>query len=212
MKKINFLNIFILIFLILFITPSCNSQNDPSITSSFDEYLSFKDENHEVLIMQISDYGYIVFQLDKCVAPKTVEHFTSLAKSHALNHTYINRIQPGFVVQGGEGCKNNETVIGEFDENGHQNTISHEKGVISMARSTDYNSASSQFFIVLDDSAKLSLDGQYAAFGHIIGGEDVVDHIVNDLAFDDLDESYYGYYMGFLKNTSFIEIIQVFTL
>lgn len=92
---------------------------------------------------------------------------------------------PNFVLQGGDPLGNGTggpgyTIAGEFKENGYNNNLTHTKGVISMARGEyDYNSAGSQFFIVLDDSAKSSLDGMYASFGKVINGMDVIDNIAN---------------------------------
>ena len=95
----------------------------------------------------------------------------------------FHRLVPGFVLQGGDPEGNGTggpgyTIDGEFQANGYEkNTLSHDKGVISMARSSDYDSAGSQFFIVLDDSAKYSLDNLYAGFGKVIEGMDVIEEI-----------------------------------
>ena len=112
-------------------------------------------------------------------APKTAENFTSLVESGFYNGLTFHRIIPGFMCQGGDpegtgmgGSKNN--IYGEFAANGwSQNTLSHKRGVISMARSQDMNSASSQFFICYDDCS--FLDGNYAAFGKVIEGMENVD-------------------------------------
>ena len=154
----------------------------------------------------VKDYGTITLELDPTNAPITVDHFIKLAKEGAYDGAYFNRVQPGFVLQGGDGCKDNSTIKGEFAENGVNNQIIHTKGVISMARATDPNSASSQFFIVLDDAARTSLDGLYAGFGHVVKGWDVVEKICNSIDFTDVTEDYYGYYMGFLKESSYIVI------
>ena len=97
----------------------------------------------------------------------------------------MHRIIDGFMIQGGDPSKNgtggsSEKIKGEFSNNGVENNISHVRGVISMARSNDMNSASSQFFIVHEDS--LHLDGNYAAFGRVTNGMDIVDKIVEDVA------------------------------
>ena len=117
------------------------------------------------------------------VAPNTVNNFISLANKHFYDGKIFHRVIPGFMIQGGdpEGTGrggSDETIKGEFSENGVKNDISHERGVISMARSSDPDSASSQFFIVQSDSTYL--DGQYAAFGHVTEGMDIVDQICKD--------------------------------
>lgn len=128
----------------------------------------------------VKDYGTITVALDGNLAPKTVENFTELAEKGFYNGLTFHRIIDGFMMQGGDpsgdgtgGSEN--TVTGEFSANGFSNPISHTRGAISMARSSDYNSASSQFFIVQSDSTQL--DGQYAAFGYVTEGMDIVDSI-----------------------------------
>ena len=113
-------------------------------------------------------------------APITCENFEKLVKEKFYDGLTFHRIIDGFMIQGGdpEGTGrggSDETIKGEFSENGVKNDISHERGVISMARSSDPDSASSQFFIVQSDSTYL--DGQYAAFGHVTEGMDIVDQI-----------------------------------
>ena len=125
----------------------------------------------------IADYGTVTVLLDPEAAPASVENFVSLARDGFYDGLTFHRIIDGFMMQGGagEGAAN---VVGEFEANGHPNPISHVRGVISMARASDYDSASSQFFIVQSDSTYL--DGQYAAFGHVTAGMDVVDAICTD--------------------------------
>ena len=125
----------------------------------------------------IKDYGTVTVLLDPEAAPATVENFVSLARDGFYDALTFHRIIDGFMMQGGagEGAAN---VVGEFEANGHANPISHVRGVISMARASDYDSASSQFFIVQSDSTYL--DGQYAAFGYVTAGMDVVDKICAD--------------------------------
>ena len=117
---------------------------------------------------------------DADTAPISVTNFVKLAQEHFYDGLTFHRIIDGFMIQGGdpEGTGrggSDETIKGEFSENGVKNDISHERGVISMARSSDPDSASSQFFIVQSDSTYL--DGQYAAFGHVTEGMDIVDQI-----------------------------------
>lgn len=130
--------------------------------------------------IEVKDYGTIVVKLDSAQAPKTVENFVNLSVSGFYDGLTFHRIMEGFMMQGGDpegtgygGSQN--TIVGEFLANGHNNTLSHKRGVISMARSQAYNSASSQFFICHQDS--VFLDGQYAAFGIVTEGIEVVDKV-----------------------------------
>lgn len=142
--------------------------------------------------IEIEGYGVITVELDKSAAPKTVKNFVKLAKSGFYDGLTFHRIIEGFMMQG--GCPNGNgtggkldkngkeiNIVGEFSKNGYPNSISHERGVISMARSGGYpenayyNTASSQFFIVHQDSP--DLDGSYAAFGRVISGMEIVDKI-----------------------------------
>ena len=128
----------------------------------------------------IADYGTITVELNGEAAPITVENFVSLAKEGFYDGLTFHRIMEGFMMQGGDpegnGTGGSETTIkGEFSENGVQNDLSHTRGAISMARSMDKDSASSQFFIVHQDST--FLDGSYAAFGYVTEGMEVVDAI-----------------------------------
>ena len=131
----------------------------------------------------MKDYGTIKVELDADTAPISVTNFVKLAQEHFYDGLTFHRIIDGFMIQGrdpegtGRGGSD-ETIKGEFSENGVKNDISHERGVISMARSSDPDSASSQFFIVQSDSTYL--DGDYAAFGHVTSGMDIVDKICED--------------------------------
>ena len=130
----------------------------------------------------------IHIQLDEDQAPITVENFVELVQDGFYDGLTFHRIEPGFVIQGGDPLGNGtggpgHTIKGEFKANGVNNTISHERGVISMARAQDYDSAGSQFFITLDDAA--FLDGQYAAFGTVDEESmEVVDAIVEQYLTD----------------------------
>ena len=129
--------------------------------------------------IEIQDYGTITVQLDQASAPITTANFVSLAESGFYDGLTFHRIIEGFMMQGGDPEGNgtggsDENIVGEFTANGYDNTLSHTRGAISMARSSDYDSASSQFFIVHEDSSA-SLDGQYAVFGYVTEGMDVVD-------------------------------------
>ncbi|MBE7064806.1 MAG: peptidylprolyl isomerase [Ruminococcaceae bacterium] len=132
--------------------------------------------------MKVKDYGVIKLDLYKNIAPITVDNFVSLASKGFYDGLIFHRVISGFVVQGGdpEGTGmggSDKNITGEFNINGINNSLSHKRGVISMARNSyDYNSASSQFFICHQDCSA-SLDGQYAAFGIVTEGMDVVDKI-----------------------------------
>jgi len=132
----------------------------------------------------IKDYGTITVALDGDAAPKTVKNFTELANSGFYNGLTFHRIMDGFMMQGGDplgdGTGGSEKNIkGEFLANGYINKLSHVRGCISMARnSQSCDSASSQFFIVQSDST--FLDGQYAAFGYVTKGLDIVDKVCKD--------------------------------
>lgn len=138
--------------------------------------------------MKVKDYGTIVLKLDRDAAPKTVDNFVSLVEDDFYDGLTFHRVMDNFMIQG--GCPNGDGrgnsgkyIKGEFSANGYDNPISHKRGVISMARgddgnpftTDDYNSASCQFFICNADSPHL--DGNYAAFGQVVKGLDVVDSI-----------------------------------
>lgn len=134
-------------------------------------------------IMDVGGYGRMVIELYPEYAPKTVANFIKLAKSGFYNGLTYHRVIKDFMIQGGDPMGtgfggSSETIEGEFAANGFtQNTLAHKRGVISMARSMQYNSASSQFFIMHQDNAYL--DGEYAAFGKVKSGIGVVDKIAN---------------------------------
>ena len=124
--------------------------------------------------IKIKDYGVIDATLDADNTPITVTNFIDLVKSGYYNGLKFHRIINGFMMQGGEG-ESRKTIKGEFSSNGINNKISHVRGTISMARSSAPDSASTQFFIVQSDSTYL--DGNYAAFGTVTKGMDVVDKV-----------------------------------
>ena len=133
--------------------------------------------------ISIRDYGDIQVELDADTAPVTVTNFVKLVQDQFYDGLTFWRIMDGFMMQGGDPKGNGtggsgETIKGEFSGNGVDNDISHMRGTISMARSTDPDSASSQFFIVQSDST--FLDGDYAAFGHVTEGMDIVDKICKE--------------------------------
>ena len=134
-------------------------------------------------IISVENYGDISIELDHSAAPITVENFVNLASDGFYDGLTFHRIMEGFMMQGGDPKGNgtggsDEKIKGEFSANGVDNKLSHTRGAVSMARANDFNSASSQFFIVHEDS--LFLDGQYAVFGYVSEGMDIVDAICED--------------------------------
>ena len=133
--------------------------------------------------IKVKDYGTIEVELDGDTAPITVANFIKLVNEKFYDGLTFHRIMSGFMIQGGDPLGNgtggsDETIKGEFSSNGVENNISHKRGVISMARWSDPDSASSQFFIMHQDSTYL--DGEYAAFGKVTKGMKVVDKICED--------------------------------
>ena len=131
----------------------------------------------------VKDYGVIKLELDEGTAPITVANFIKLAQSGFYDGLTFHRIMDGFMIQGGDPEGNgtggaDEKIRGEFLQNGVPNPISHVKGVISMARSQDPDSASSQFFITVADAT--FLDGGYAAFGRVTEGMEIAEQIAKD--------------------------------
>ena len=138
--------------------------------------------NHETITIEMEDGGEIKAELYEDIAPITVKNFIALAKKGFYDGLIFHRVIPGFMIQG--GCPDGtgmggpgHTIAGEFSSNGVQNTLRHTRGVLSMARSSAPNSAGSQFFIMHADSPHL--DGQYAAFGKVLEGLEVVDAIAS---------------------------------
>ena len=133
--------------------------------------------------IEVKDYGTIDVELDADTAPITVTNFVKLAQEGFYDGLTFHRIMEGFMIQGGDPNGDGtggseENIKGEFSNNGVDNDISHTRGTISMARASDPDSASSQFFIVQADST--FLDGDYAGFGHVTEGMDIVDKICED--------------------------------
>ena len=133
-----------------------------------------------IVTIQMKDGGVMKAELYPEIAPATVKNFVDLAAKGFYNGLIFHRVIPGFMIQGGdpEGTGMGGpgyTIKGEFSANGFRNDLKHTRGVLSMARAGDPDSAGSQFFIVHEDST--FLDGQYAAFGKVIEGMDVVDAI-----------------------------------
>ncbi len=133
--------------------------------------------------IEVEDYGTIALTLDADIAPVTVTNFMDLVKDGFYNGITFHRIISGFMIQGGDPMGlgiggSGRNIQGEFASNGIENDLAHTRGVISMARSAAPNSASSQFFIMHEDAPHL--DGEYAAFGQVTSGIEVVDAICED--------------------------------
>ena len=163
-----------------------NIQNN-QISNESEENNMYSTGKHHAEIV-VKNYGTIALELDADVAPITVENFANLVNEGFYNGLTFHRIISGFMIQGGDPLGNgtggsSKTIKGEFASNGVKNSISHVRGTISMARSSMPNSASSQFFIVHQDST--FLDGKYAAFGTVTSGMEVVDKICADTAVED---------------------------
>lgn len=163
-------------------------KSDNSGTSAGDAGADASTASGPIVKISVKDYGDIVVQLDDEAAPLTVENFVNLVKDGFYDGLTFHRIIDGFMIQGGDPLGNGtggseETIKGEFSSNGVDNPISHKRGVISMARSNDPDSASSQFFIVQSDSTYL--DGDYAGFGYVTSGMDIVDQICEDVPVQD---------------------------
>lgn len=137
--------------------------------------------SNPIVTIQMKDGGIMKAELYPDIAPNTVNNFISLINKGFYNGVIFHRVIPGFMIQGGDpegtGMGGPDySIKGEFKGNGFENNLKHTKGVLSMARSMDPNSAGSQFFIMVEDAPHL--DGQYAAFGKLIEGFDVADKIV----------------------------------
>lgn len=163
------LSMLVVLALVLTSVTACGEEGDGKSTSG-----------KRYVEITVKDYGTMRVELDADVAPITVENFISLAKDGFYDGLTFHRIISGFMIQGGDPAGNgtggsDKTIKGEFSSNGVENNLSHKRGVISMARSQDPDSASSQFFIMHQDTP--SLDGEYAAFGIVTDGMQVVDQI-----------------------------------
>ncbi len=189
MKRIKLLGL-LLALIMLIALPACggnkttasDGQTDSGAGAAEDMYQPpALDESLTYFAdIEIKDYGTIVVQLDQAAAPITVANFVDLAQNGFYDGVTFHRIMAGFMMQGGDpqgdgfgGSENN--IYGEFASNGFENNLSHTRGAISMARANDPNSGSSQFFICHADST--FLDGDYAAFGYVTEGIQVVDAV-----------------------------------
>lgn len=185
-KQITFILCSLLSVLLLCSCGIADSASSESIAQSTSEPVLLSGLHH--VEIAIENYGTIALELDADIAPITVTNFLQLAEEGFYDGLTFHRIINGFMMQGGDprgdgtgGSEN--TIKGEFSSNGVENSISHVRGVISMARSRLADSASSQFFIVHQDST--FLDGDYAAFGHVTQGIEIVDAICENAVVED---------------------------
>ncbi len=181
---------FSLLTIIIFGLVSCNKENlteptEPTETVKEEEtmdlshlpYFEYLNDNNPVVIIKVKEYGEMKLQLFPEVAPNTVNNFLKYIEEEAYNNSGFHRIIKDFMIQGGIVKNTKNPIKGDFTSNGVTNPLKHYKGVISMARTNVANSATSQFFIVHKTSPHL--DNNYASFGGLIDGFDVLDLIAN---------------------------------
>lgn len=168
------------VFIVMIIGGCSSSENEKSNKLDSKPKQTIKDNPVATIKMENNDV--IKIELYPNIAPNTVSNFITLAESGFYNGVIFHRVIPGFMIQGGDpngdGTGGPDYHIkGEFTSNGFENQLKHERGIISMARTQAPDTAGSQFFIMVADAD--SLDGEYAAFGKVTDGMDVVDNIVN---------------------------------
>ncbi|MEG0774534.1 peptidylprolyl isomerase [Clostridium sp.] len=193
MKIKKVFKVFIIMFILSVSLVGCTTKPEGNTTSNTDSNNTNTSGNlnnsptekgvndkNPVATIKMEDGKVITIELYPEVAPNTVRNFISLANSKFYDGLIFHRVIPGFMIQGGDPKGNGTggpdySIFGEFSSNGFNNPTKHTRGVISMARSKDKNSAGAQFFIMHEDYP--SLDGEYAAFGNVIEGMEVVDEI-----------------------------------
>ncbi|MBQ7291505.1 MAG: peptidylprolyl isomerase [Clostridia bacterium] len=170
----------------------------PTEAEPFSPSVSVNTEGHTLhtVEMSLKGYGKITMVLDETVAPITVQNFLKLVNSGYYDGLNIIRMNYDFVVQIGGGAET-DAIKGEFSSNGVPNGLLHRKGILSMARSSKPDSASNQFFIMLDNASHLN--GDYAAFGWVTSGMNILEYIESNTMFHAFEENSSGYNMGFLK-------------
>jgi peptidyl-prolyl cis-trans isomerase B (cyclophilin B) len=197
MKKVRRITTLLFVLMVIFSSLGCGAQtnttsqgsNNTSQSSSSpatkptpDTTPATSAKNNPVVTITMADGGQIKAELYPTIAPNTVKNYISLIKKGFYNGLTFHRVIPGFMIQGGDPNGTGTggpgySIKGEFTNNGFKNDLKHERGVLSMARTQDPNSAGSQFFIMVASAP--SLDNDYAAFGKVTSGMDVVDKIVN---------------------------------
>lgn len=175
---------FLLLFVVLFVIAGCGTSNNNEQTNdkSSDESNNHLIEDNPIVTITMENDEQIIIELFPNIAPNTVNNFISLIEDGFYDGLIFHRVIPDFMVQGGDpdGIGTGGpgySIKGEFNNNGFTNDLTHERGVISMARSQHPDSAGSQFFIVHQDSPHL--DNEYAGFGQVIEGIEVVDQIAS---------------------------------
>ena len=174
--------LFIVALIILcFALVGCNNNN--KIDNSNNNNVISGDVSNNEGENKKTTSGIIKLELYPNIAPESVENFIELANSGFYDGLTFHRVIPGFMAQGGDPAGNGTggpgyNIFGEFTSNGFENSLKHERGILSMARGEDNNTAGSQFFIMVEKAE--SLDGLYAAFGKVLEGMDTVDEIVNE--------------------------------
>ena len=161
-------------------SPPTTENNQTSQTDT--NKVSPQDKKDPIVTITMEDGNTIKIELFPTIAPNTVRNFISLIHKNFYNGLIFHRVIPGFMIQGGDPLGTGQggpgySIKGEFSSNGFNNSLKHERGVLSMARTSDPNSAGSQFFIMVANNS--GLDGQYAAFGKVLEGMSEVDKIVN---------------------------------
>jgi peptidyl-prolyl cis-trans isomerase B (cyclophilin B) len=207
MKKNNFLKRSMVLFMLVFMVfaGGCSSkqpnkvESEPKAVEKVEPFPEIKTETkteiktekgandkNPLVTIEMQDGGVIKVELYPEIAPNTVRNFVSLIKSGYYDGLIFHRVIKGFMIQGGDpdgtgGGGPGYAINGEFSENEFENTLKHEKGVISMARTGEPNSAGSQFFIVAEtsDNNSQSLDNKYAGFGKVTEGMEIVDKIIS---------------------------------
>ena len=202
MKK-SFLSVLLIIVLVFtMVLSGCEekAENDKAAVSGDGATLENAQVTHYAVI-EIENFGTITAELYGKTAPITVQNFVSLAKSGYYSGLKFHRIIDGFMMQGGAGAEK-DTIKGEFSDNGITNNLKHEAGVLSMARTPQPDSASTQFFIMHE--AAPHLDGQYAAFGKVIMGMDIVDRICSTAVVTDGNGSVPEQYQPVIKSITIL--------
>lgn len=180
MKKSKYGLLLFMVMALIALLAACSSEKKETKKESETNYASEVKEN-PIVTITMEDDQKIQMELYPKKAPNTVANFISLIKKGTYDGTIFHRVIPDFMIQGGDPDGNGTggpgyEIKGEFSKNGFENDLKHTRGVVSMARSQNNDSAGSQFFIMVADTP--SLDGDYAAFGKVTSGMDVVDQIV----------------------------------
>lgn len=163
----------VMLFLVVLVACGKQDYSNPSLITL--EYYDYLDDNNPVITIDVKDIGIMEVQLFPDVAPLTVANIVSYIEDEAYSNSSFHRVIYDFMIQGGIVENNKAPIEGEFIANGINNPLKHTRGVISMARTNVPNSATSQFYIV--HKASHWLDGQYAGFGGLISGFEVLDTI-----------------------------------